>query len=56
MNFWSDCYENSHQLQDILTNFKFFTMCVDNDKQDNGGQNSSMAPKLEIFTTPCCKH
>jgi hypothetical protein len=37
MNFLSDCYKNSYQLQDILTNFEFFTICVNHNEEHHDG-------------------
>jgi hypothetical protein len=46
MGCWSDCKENWCQSQDMLTNFKAFTICVNHNEQHNGGLKSSMNLKL----------
>jgi hypothetical protein len=50
MNFWSDYLENSYQLEDVSTNFDFFTICANHNEQHNGGWKSSVHLKLVIFT------
>ena len=51
----SNYYENSYQLQDVSTNFNFFTECANHNEQHNGEWKSSIKLKLVILSIPCNK-
>ena len=52
MIFWSDCKENSYQLQNVLKNSNFFTKGVNYNEEKFSKWKSSVYLNLEFFATP----
>ena len=52
MVFWSDCKENSYQLQNVLENSDFSTKGVNYDEEKFSWWKSSVYLNLDFFATP----
>jgi hypothetical protein len=53
MNFWSDCKENSYQLQNMLKTSSFYATCINHNEEQYGRWKPAVLLKLEIFSISC---